>query len=146
MRELRQVERGRPALKHDGFFESSQVVAYRTRVLVLSLTWLQVLSGQLIEPRVFRTLASLVGLVQLVDDLLDWKEDWAHRRPSYVTGFLGERRPSFDRFRSMLAVSPDWTPEAAPLTLAGILVWFLAIALLKSHVLYERMVQPIAIA
>ena len=52
--------------------------------------WLHIVSRRSIEPGIFQALVALVGLIQLVDDLLDWKDDWACRRPTYVTAFSAE--------------------------------------------------------
>ena len=138
--ELRQAERRRPAFGPDGFSEPAAVLEYRLRVLVLSLAWLHGVSRRSIEPRFFQVLVALVGLIQLVDDLLDWKDDWACRRPTYVTAFLRDwTRPSKEsvwqiqlhanRFRGLLLAKGNL--EVVPLTLAGGLMWLLAITLIK---------------
>lgn len=141
IRELRQTERERPAFGPDGFPEPARVVEYRLRVIVLSLTWLVVVSRRSIEPSLFRALVALVGLVQLVDDLLDWKDDWASRRPTYVTAFLrnwtrlSESRAQIhlhaNRFRGVLLSACEQDLEAAPLMLAGVFVWVLAVMLIR---------------
>ena len=109
-------------------------------MLVLSLAWLHIVSRRSIEPGIFQALVALVGLIQLVDDLLDWKDDWACRRPTCVTAFLrnwtGPSRESglqiqlhANRFRGLLLANRDL--ETVPLVLAGTLMWLLAIALTK---------------
>ena len=143
IRELRQAERGRPAFGPEGFPEPGAVVEYRIHVVVLSLTWLQVMSHQLIAPRRFQALVALVGLVQLADDLVDWKEDWACRRPTYVTAFLGDqtsREPMTmhihlhaNRMRGLLVAASERDLEVVPLMLAGLLAWLLIMALTKIH-------------
>jgi hypothetical protein len=142
IRELRKAERGRPSFGPEGFAESGAVVEYRIRVVVLSLTWLQVLSHQLIGPRLFQALVALVGMVQLADDLVDWKEDWACRRPTYVTAFLGDRTTSREpmsmhielqanRLRGQLMAAYECELKVAPLMLAGFLTWLLVMVLTK---------------
>jgi hypothetical protein len=142
IRDLRQAERERPACGPDGFSEPLAVVEYRTRVLEVSLSWLQAISVRSLEPRLFQGVVALVGLVQLVDDLLDWKDDWACRRPTYVTAFLrqwahptGEAmthiRFRANRFRHLLVAASGRRPELVPLMLAGGLVWLLAIFLMR---------------
>ena len=138
--ELRKTERARPVFGPDGFAETASVLDYRLRVLVLSLAWLHIVSRRSIEPGIFQALVALVGLIQLVDDLFDWKDDWACRRPTCVTAFLrnwtGPSRESglqiqlhANRFRGLLLANRDL--ETAPLVLAGTLMWLLAIALTK---------------
>jgi hypothetical protein len=142
IRDLRQVERDRPACGPDGFSEPRAVVKYRTRVLEVSLLWLQAISRRSLDPRVFQAVVALVGLVQLVDDLLDWKDDWACRRPTYVTAFLRQWahptreainpiRFRANRFRHLLVTASDRRPELVPLMLAGGVMWLLAILLMR---------------
>jgi len=142
IRDLRQAERRRPAFGTGAFSEPAAVVEYRLRVLVVSLAWLQVISRRSMEPRVFQALVALVGLIQLVDDLLDWKDDWACRRPTYVTAFLsdssGPSRESVtpirlhaNRFCGLLIATLEQDLYVAPLTVAGIFVWVVARALMK---------------
>jgi hypothetical protein len=139
---LRRAERGRPAFGPDGFSQPTAVAEYRVLVLSLTLRWLQTISGRPLEPRVFEALVALADLVQIVDDLLDWKDDWACRRPSYVTAFLNERTPPSrqstmhirryaNQCRHLLTAARTRDPQAAPLAMAGLLVWCLAIALLN---------------
>jgi hypothetical protein len=149
IRKLRHTERGRPSFGLDRFPEPAAVTEYRGRVLVLSLAWLRVVSRRSMTPRSFRCLVALVGLVQLVDDLLDWKEDWACRRPTYVTAFLNDwKGPSSEivkhiqvhanRFRGALVAASERDLKAAPFAIAGFLVWIVALVLLKIRFPYER--------
>jgi len=142
IRDLRRVERDRPACGPNGFSEPRAVVEYRTRVLEVSLLWLQAISRRSIEPRLFQAVVALVGLVQLVDDLLDWKDDWACRRPTYVTAFLRHwAHPTSDamihirfhanRFRHLLVAASSRRLELVPLVLAGGIVWLLARLLMR---------------
>jgi len=142
IRDLRQVERDRPACGPDGFSEPRAVVEYRTRVLKVSLLWLQAISRRSLEPRLFQAVVALVALVQLVDDLLDWKDDWACRRPTYVTAFLRKWAHSTqdamphirlraNRFRHLLVAASGRRPELVPLRLAGAVVWLLAMFLVR---------------
>lgn len=142
VRELRQAERARPVARTYGFQEPCAVVGYRVRVLMISLSWLRTIAGQPTERRSMETLVALVGLVQLVDDLLDWKDDCACRRPSFITAFLHEwKRPSrasmrpvrlqANCFRDTLIANSQRNPRGAPLAAAGILVWLVVLALLR---------------
>jgi hypothetical protein len=142
IRELRQAERHRPAAGTHGFDDPSAVIHYRVRVLVVSLAWLRAISGQPTEQRSLNGLVALVGLVQLVDDLLDWKDDCACRRPSFVTAFLHDwKRPSpasmkpvrlhANRFRDTLLATSERNPRGIPLAAAGVLVWLLVVVLLR---------------
>lgn len=139
---LRETERSRPRPVCGRFPEPVPVVEYRNRVLATSLAWLDAISGRPLSPHQFRALLALVGLIQLVDDLLDWKDDWACRRPTYVTAFLqdGPRpsRPTAARlqtlaagFRARLAATAERHAETAPFAIAGAFVWLLAIGLMK---------------
>jgi hypothetical protein len=133
IQDLRQAERGRPAFGPHGFSQPAAVAEYRVQVLSLNLRWLQTIAGRPAEPHVFEALVALVNLVQIVDDLLDWKDDWASRRPSYVTAFLNKMhiRDYANQSRRVLIAEGTRDPQAAPLALAGIMVWCLAITLLN---------------
>lgn len=149
LRALRHVERGRPAFGAEGCFgEPAAIADYRIRVLALSLAWLHAVCRRPVEPRSFGVLVALVGLFQLVDDLLDWKEDWACRRPTYVTAFLPDRRRisqasilsirlHANRFRSVLVERFKRDPRVAPLTVSGVLVWLAVVALARIRLLDE---------
>jgi len=91
IQQLRQAERSRPILVAGTPGVAGAVIAYGTWVLDLSLLWLQEISGLSVEPVTFHALLSVTGLLQLADDLLDWKDDQAFRRPSHVTAFLLDR-------------------------------------------------------
>ena len=141
MRNLRHEERGRPSFPPDEVFET-RAVEYRNRVLVLSMDWLYKIAGVTPSPAFFRTLVALTGLIQLVDDLLDWEDDWRCRRPSYVTGLLKGPSKSFpgatariqsraNHFRDLLVATSEEHPEAAPLAFAGIVVWLLVVGLTR---------------
>jgi hypothetical protein len=140
IRQLRQAERSRPALAPSTPRVAVAVIEYRTSVLDLSLRWLQEISGVSIESVKFRVLLSLVGLMQLADDLLDWKEDHAVRRPSYVTAFLLDRpcgavamplRAEADALLQRAVGAARQDAGALPFALAGVLTWTFVIALLR---------------
>ena len=141
IRDLREAERRRPVFESGGFSEPHAVIEYRTRVIAVSLGWLQAISRRSFEPVVFEALLALVALVQLVDDLLDWRDDWASRRPTYVTAFLREwaqprqalkqLHAHANHFRTLLVAASDHRVEVAPLTLAGGIVWLIATALIR---------------
>lgn len=141
MHNLRQAERSRPLLRVDPGFESS-AVEYRNRVLVLSMDWLHGIACVRWNAALFQSLVALTGLIQLVDDLLDWEDDWKHRRPSYITAVLNrsaKASPDIYRcvhlranhFRDILLTTSNEHPEAAPVAMAGIAVWALAVALAR---------------
>jgi hypothetical protein len=80
--------------------------------------------------------------MQIADDLLDWKDDQAVRRPSYVTAFLLDRprtavamplRAQADALlrRTLGAARQD--AAAIPFAVAGVLTWTLVIALLRTR-------------
>jgi hypothetical protein len=137
---LRKTERSRPSPAADNAEVANAVVAYRTRVLDLSLRWLQEISGVNIESVRFHVLLSLVGLMQLADDLLDWKDDQAAGRPSYVTAFLPGRpcgavamplRSQANVLLRRMAEAAKRDAAAVPLAIAGTLSWAFVIALLR---------------
>jgi hypothetical protein len=136
---LRQAERSRPIITASTRGIADAVIAYRTWVLDLSLRWLQEISGLSFEPSKFHALLTLVGLMQLADDLLDWKDDQAVRRPSYVTAFLLDQRIAVAMAlraeadallrRTIGAARRD--AGALPFAVAGVLTWTFVIALLR---------------
>ena len=144
IRQLREAERNRPNLV-PGMAASTPevanaVIAYRTGVLDLSLRWMQEISGLSIESVKFHVLLSLIGLMQLADDLLDWKDDQAVRRPSYVTAFLLDRprtavamplRAQADAFLQRMVGAARQDTGALPLAIAGVMTWTFVIALLR---------------
>jgi hypothetical protein len=145
IRHLRTVERSRPVLLVDPAFETN-AVEYRNRVLVLSMNWLHGISGVRWNAALFQTLVALTGLIQLVDDLLDWEDDREHRRPSYITALLkssskassetfAQVRLRANHFRDILITTSDEHPEAAPLAAAGIFVWALALVLTRTRLI-----------
>jgi hypothetical protein len=92
------------------------------------------------DPRLLQGLEALVGLVMLVDDLLDWPADEEAGIPTFVTAHLSaDGRPSpqtwsrvrdlADGFRSTLDSAGSAEPALGPLVLAGLVVWFGAIIL-----------------
>jgi hypothetical protein len=142
IRDLRDVERGRPVFEVGGFSKPEAVIEYRTRVLAVSLAWLQSISRRSLEPVMFEAFLALVGLLQVVDDLIDWRDDWVSRRPTYVTAFLREWTPPprqavihlrahADHFRRSLVAASDRRLEIAPLSLAGGVVWLTAMVLMR---------------
>jgi hypothetical protein len=137
---LRQAERSRPILTASTPKVAHAVIAYRTGVLDLSLRWLQEISGLTIESVRFRVLLSLVGLTQLADDLLDWKDDQTVKRPSYVTAFLvdGPRssvamplRAQADALLQSMVAAAKKDADVVPLAMAGVLAWTFVVALLR---------------
>jgi hypothetical protein len=140
IRELRHAERSRPILAVSSPEVAKAVIAYRTRVLDLSLRWMQEIAGLSVESVKFHVLLSLVGLMQIADDVLDWKDDHAVRRPSYVTGFLTEQsreavalplRAQADALLQRMVGAARQDAGAVPLALAGVVTWTFVIALLR---------------
>jgi hypothetical protein len=146
MQQLRFAERTRPVAAENGFQDTAAVFAYRTRVLEVSLLWLQEISLLGMDPVKFRALVAVACLAQLVDDLLDWREDHVCRRPSYVTAYLdggiaprGPVAPTLrahaDRWRRQLAAAAREDVGALPFAVAGTVTWVLVAALLSLRVL-----------
>jgi len=140
IRQLRQAERSRPILAASTPGVVNAVIAYRTWVLDLSLRWMQEISGLSIESVKFHVLLSLVGLMQIADDLLDWKDDHAVKRPSYVTAFLLDRprtavamplRAQADALLQRMVGAARKDAGAVPLAIAGVMTWTFVIALLR---------------
>ena len=143
LRELRQAERGRPILSsgHRGVAGvENAVIAYRSSVLNLSLRWMQEISGLSVETVKFDVLLSLVGLMQIADDVLDWKEDLAAKCPSYVTALLLERpstgvaiplRVEADALLRRVIGAAKQDAGVAPFAVASVLTWTLVVALIK---------------
>jgi hypothetical protein len=149
IRELRQAERGRPIMSasHRDVAGvagvagvASAVIAYRTSVLDLSLRWMQEISGLSAEGVKFDVLLSLVGLMQIADDVLDWKDDQASRSPSYVTALLLDRprtgvaeglRAEADALLRRIAGAARQDAGTVPFAVAGVLTWTLVVALVK---------------
>ena len=119
---LRKAERGRPRFETHGFRDPAAVAAYRMRVIDLSLQWLGSIAGRSSKPSMLEALSALVGLLQVVDDLLDWKQDLAHRRPSFVTAAIGKRSihaSAARRFYGELAGRSAQDPSIAPFRICG---------------------------
>jgi hypothetical protein len=140
IRQLRQAERTRPVLAASNPDVANAVIAYRTSVLDLSLRWLQEISGLSVESAKLHVLLSLVGLMQIADDLLDWRDDHAVRRPSYVTAFLLDRprravatplRAQADALLRGVVGAARQDAGAVPFAIAGVLTWTFVIALLR---------------
>jgi len=140
IQQLRQAERSRPILAVSTPGVADAVIAYRTWVIDLSLLWLQEISGLSVEPVKFHALLGVAGLMQLADDLLDWKDDQAVRRPSYVTAFLLDRpliavamplRAQADALLQRTVGAARQDDGAVPFAVAGLLTWTFVIALLR---------------
>jgi len=140
IQQLRKVERGRPILSASTPGVANATIGYRKSVIYLSLRWLQAISGLSVEGLKFHSIVSLVCLMQLADDLLDWKDDQAGGCPSYVTSFLLEqpRTGIATRLRVQADILLQRTVDAArrdagtlPFALAGVATWTFVIALLK---------------
>jgi hypothetical protein len=140
IRRLRQAERGRPILSASSPGIANAVIAYRTSVLDLSLRWMQEISGLSVEGVNFDVLLSLVGLMQIADDVLDWKDDLAAGCPSYVTALLLHRpstvvamplRAEADALLRRVVGAARQNAAAVPFAVAGVLTWTLVVALIK---------------
>lgn len=137
---LRKAERDRPILSASTPGVANATIGYRTSVINLSLRWLQMISGLAVERVKFHSLVSLVCLMQLADDLLDWKDDQTARCPSYVTAFLLEHprtgiatplRAQADVLLQRTVGAARKDAGAVPFALAGVVTWTFVIALLK---------------
>ena len=140
IRELRNAERGRPNLSVSRAEVARAIVPYREAVIELSLRWMQVISGLALEQSQFDALVSLVCLMQLADDLLDWKEDQAAECPSYVTAFLLEQprtgigrvlRGQADALLRRTVDAARQDAGAVPFAAVGLATWAVVIALLS---------------
>ena len=140
IQQLRKAERGRPILSATTPGVARATIGYRKSVIHLSLRWLQVISGLALERAKFHSIVSLVCLMQLADDLLDWKDDLAARSPSYVTAFLLEQpragiaislRAQADALLRGAVGAARHDAEAVPFALAGMMTWTFVVALLK---------------
>ena len=140
IQQLRKAERGRPKLSGVTPGITKATIAYRGSVIHLSLRWMQAISGLSVERVNCRSMVNLVCLMQLADDLLDWKKDQAGRCPSYVTALLLEqpRRGMAMRLRALadgllrrtLGASRR-DAGAVPFAVAGMATWAFVLALLK---------------
>jgi hypothetical protein len=140
IQELRKAERGRPILLASTPGVTNAIIDYRASVIDLSLRWLQGISGLAVEGVKFHSLVSLVCLMQLADDLLDWKDDQAARCPSYVTAFLLEQprtgivralRAQADVLMQRTVGAARQDAGAVPFALVGVATWTFVVALLK---------------
>jgi hypothetical protein len=140
IQQLRQAERSRPILVAGTPGVPDAVIAYRTWVLDLSLLWLQEISGLSVEPVKFHAILAVAGLVQLADDLLDWKGDQAVRLPSYVTAFLLDQpciavakplRAQADALLQRTVGAARQDVGALPFAVVAALTWTFVIALLR---------------
>jgi hypothetical protein len=140
IQQLRKAERGRPILSAGTPGVANAIIGYRATVIELSLRWLQVISGLAIKRVNFHSIASLVCLMQLADDLLDWKDDQAGGCPSYVTAFLQEQshtctatalRAQADLLLQRTVGAARQEAGAVPFALAGMATWTFVVALLK---------------
>jgi hypothetical protein len=140
IQQLRKAERGRPILSPGTPGVAGAIISYRASVIDLSLRWLQVISGLPVERVNFHSIVSLVCLMQLADDLLDWKDDQAGSCPTYVTGFLLE--PSRIGIAAALRAQADLLLQrtigaarqdaaAVPFALAALATWTFVVTLLK---------------
>jgi hypothetical protein len=93
-----------------------------------------------VEPVKFHALLSIVGLMQIADDVLDWKDDHAATRPSYVTAFLLDRprigaamalRAQADALLQRTVGAARQDAAIAPFAFAAVLTWTFVIALLR---------------
>jgi hypothetical protein len=140
IQELRKAERGRPMLLARAPGVASAIFGYRAAVIDLSLRWMQGISDLAVEGVKFHALVSLVCLMQMADDLLDWKEDEAARCPSYVTAFLVEQpgtglsvalRAQADELLQRTVGAAREDAGAVPFAVAGAATWVFVVALLK---------------
>ena len=140
IQQLRKAERGRPILSASTPGVAIATIGYRASVINLSLRWLQVISDLTVERVKFHSLVSLVCLMQLADDLLDWRDDQAARCPSYVTALLLERpragmapalRAQADVLLQRTVAAARQDAGALPFALAGVAAWTFVVALLK---------------
>jgi hypothetical protein len=138
LRLLRQSERHRPILPATHPNDALAILSYRTSVLDLSLRWMQEVSGLTLSAQEFQLLLDLVSLMQIADDLLDWKDDLARSCPSYVTAYLTPNtnvalpiRAHADAILHRIARASQPNPAALPFALAGAITWAFIVALLK---------------
>lgn len=133
--ELRKAERGRPAIS--GGADATR--EYREAVIRVSLEWMRAIAGVSVDSARFDSMTNLVCLMQLVDDLLDWKDDQADSCPSYVTALLDAP----NRAKTLRALAETLLrrttepaqrdPAALPFALAGVVTWAGAAALIKAR-------------
>lgn len=140
IQDLRKAERSRPILSATTPGVADATVCYRRSVIDLSLCWLLRIAGLAIERELFDSIVSLVCQMQLVDDLLDWKDDQAVGCPSYITAVLVEHprssiamrlRAQADELLQRTVTAARQDAGAIPFAFAGIATWISFIVLLK---------------
>jgi hypothetical protein len=140
IQQLRHAERNRPVLAEGADGIEDAAIAYRTRVLDLILKWLNSISGLSVDPVKYHSLLDVACLLQLADDLLDWKEDQALQCPSYVTAFLRDRpsnevvkplRTQADALLHRTVVAARQDAGGVPFAAAAALTWTFIITLLR---------------
>jgi len=138
IRELREAERRRPILSSGTPGVVNAVAAYRAKVLSVSLRWLHEISGLTAEAVKLHVLLSLVGLIQLADDVVDWKDDHAALRPSYVTCLItgpgnvaNDLRSQANALLQRIIDAAKQDAGTVPLAIAGILTWSLVMLLVR---------------
>ena len=140
IRLLRQAERNRPILAASTPKVVDAVTAYRTRVLDLTLQWLREISGLSVDSVRFNAFLGVASLTQIADDLLDWKDDQASRRPSYVTAILFDQpsvavavplRAEADALLQRTVGAARRDVGAVPFAVAGVLTWAFVVLLLR---------------
>jgi hypothetical protein len=146
IRQLRQAERRRPSLSASTPGIVNATIGYRTSVIDLSLRWLEAISGLSVERVKFDAIVSLVCLMQLADDLLDWKDDQAVRSPSYVTASLLEQpragiatplRAQADALLQRTVGAARQDAGVLPFAVAAVLTWTFVVALLTVRFPHE---------
>ena len=137
---LRQAERNRPILAASTPKVVDAVIAYRTRVLELTLQWLREISGLSVDSVRFNAFLGVASLTQIADDLLDWKDDQASRRPSYVTAILLDQpgvavavplRAEADALLQRTVGAARQDAGAVPFAVGGVLTWAFVVLLLR---------------
>jgi hypothetical protein len=137
---LRQAERNRPILAPATPNVVDAVIGYRTRVLNLTLQWLQEIAAVSVDAVKFNAFLSVASLTQIGDDLLDWKDDQASSRPSYVTAILFNQpsravavvlRVEADALLKRTLGAARQDAGAMPFAVAGVLTWAFVVALIR---------------
>jgi hypothetical protein len=142
LRSLRFAERNRPVVVAGEFKDPAAVIAYRTGVLEITLSWLRDIAKVNVDHERFRALLAVASLVQLVDDILDWKDDSASAQPSYVTATLKSGkvfsreaavrvRLQADRQCAQLITASRRDVAVVPIAIAGLWTWIIIVVLLK---------------
>jgi hypothetical protein len=145
IQQLRRTERNRPAVSSATKGIEEAAIAYRTRVLDLTLQWLDSISNVNVDPVKYQSLLSVACLLQIADDLLDFKEDQALQCPGYVTAFAPDRssaeiaialRAQADALLERTNAAARQDASGVPFSVAGALTWAFIIALL--HLRFPR--------